>query len=296
MDRRGPDGTPGARPETADGAPGGESRRAPPGRKRAGRPFHALRRAAGSLCGLPVAALLVLSLALNGFLAFSDAVHTAVAGAASAVGLVTVLAAERTASRKLRDANARLTESVARTSARLAAERGALRKAGAELGVARRERDALRRRVRDTARRVNARLLKTATWMAAAAPAKAIPYGGAVVIASATALEIREICQTVRDMERLAAAPVPEGDPDLGEPTVCGIEVPDGGQLLEAARSAPEKAWNRAREALGGLGSVESAGGLAMEFPDIPPDILERWRELAERPERWWGLWRRGGE
>jgi len=32
----------------------------------------------------------------------------------------------------------------------------------------------------------------------------------------------------------------------------------------------------------------------AMEFPDIPPDALERWRELAERPERWWNLWRTG--
>jgi len=302
-----------------------------------------------------LAAALILSLVFNGLLAFSDAVQTAVAGAASAVGLVTVLAAERAAhdrtgvrlaearrlaarradsaarataglaaeraaSRKLRDANARLTDSAARTSARLAAERaahGETRERLAEtervadrrakklartsarraaLAATLKKRNDAGKRAVAAARRANARILKTAGRLVAVMPAKAIPYGGAAVIAGATAWEIRDMCVTTRDINELAAALAPEGAADRGEPAVCGMEVPDRRELLEAATAVPEKAWNRAREALGGLGSIEAASWLAMEFPDIPPDALELWRELAERSERWWSLWRRGGE
>jgi len=248
---------------------------------------------AGGLARGPLlAAALILSLVFNGLLAFSDAVQTAVAGAASAVGLVTVLAAERAAHGETRERLAetervadRRAKKLARTSARRAALAATLKKRN----------DAGKRAVA-TARRANARILKTAGRLVAVMPAKAIPYGGAAVIAGATAWEIRDMCVTTRDINELAAALAPEGAADRGEPAVCGMEVPDRRELLEAATAAPEKAWNRAREALGGLGSIEAASWLAMEFPDIPPDALELWRELAERSERWWSLWRRGGE
>ncbi len=55
-----------------------------------------------------------------------------------------------------------------------------------------------------------------------------------------------------------------------------------------------------AREALDGLGSMETGSGLALEISDIPQYALEwsrgTWADLTNSSSRWWQLWRHGRE
>ncbi len=161
---------------------------------------------------LLVTAALALSLLFNGLLIFSDAVQTAVATVASTAGLRTVAA--------------RQADDIARTSAMLADERDASRKTKSTLAEMRKERDAARNRAKNLAERVNRRLLAAAARKVTVIPAKAIPGFGAGVIVAATAWELRDMCETMKDMSELTRTFDSETEPTAEAPTVCSMDVP----------------------------------------------------------------------
>ncbi len=152
--------------------------------------------------------------------------------------------------------------------------------------------DVARKRTKDTAERVNRRLQKAAAREVAVMPAETMPFIGATVIVAATAWELHDMCETVKDMSELTREFDIESASAAETPTVCSMEVPDRKELLERARSAPGKVLNKTREALDGLGSIEAGSDLAPEILALPQDALEwskgTWQDQMKNFRLWW--------
>lgn len=145
---------------------------------------------AGWARSLLVITLLALSLLFNGLLIFNDVVLTAVDAVASAVNLTTAN------SRK----NAKLTELQNKSNAN-------------------------KKLVEDKTKRVNQRMKKAVLREIAVKPAEVLPLIGTAVIVGATAWELRDLCETMKDMEELKKMFNTESTPENDVVTVCGKEV-----------------------------------------------------------------------
>ena len=119
-----------------------------------------------------------------------------------------------------------------------------------------------------TSRAVNGTLARTVNAVAravATAPAKAIPYAGTAVVAGALVLEIRDLCDTIRDVKEIQREIDPSETNAEDRPEVCGM---DKEEILNQITMAPLDAWERSR------------GFLA----DLDPMSPEREAELHQ----WW--------
>ena len=125
------------------------------------------------------------------------------------------------------------------------------------------------KKVGKAANRSRTRLIRSASRSVATAPAKALPYAGALVVAGLTAMEIKELCETMRDMDRIKRV---IDDPDTeteSEPAVCPVPVPSQQQLLERIEGSAEKAWGESKKYV----------------PDLPgwDDVPDSWREALQK-------------
>lgn len=223
--------------------------------------------------------LLVCSLMLNIGLFFSSSVFDLAASAAeSLTGRRTVVArqadeianlsADLDEERRLRrEAQSELTEA----NASLLAERQAKRQlrseltdAGELLAASAASRKKIQGAVMNVAEEVSERAARTATREVASMPGEAIPFWGTAVIAGATALELKDLCQTMIDMTELQQLFNPSAVPPEDQLTVCSLEVPSRAEIWEAAASAPGSAWEAAKGAVPDLDDVRS-----FEFGDI---------------------------
>ena len=132
--------------------------------------------------------------------------------------------------------------------------RGQLKKVGKVVGSA--------------ADRSRTRLLRSASRSVATAPAKALPYAGALVVAGLTAMEIRDLCDAMSDMDRIKRV---VDDPDAeaeSEPAGCPVPVPSRAQLLERIEGSAQQAWDESTKYV----------------PDLPgwEDIPDSWREALQ--------------
>lgn len=109
-------------------------------------------------------------------------------------------------------------------------------------GKDRRARDA----VKDTSQRLAKRVTFASSRNVATVFAEALPVVGIGVIAGATAWEIRDSCEMMKDLRELDVAFNPESAIEGTE--VCGMDVPDRAEVWQRARESPAEAWNRARE------------------------------------------------
>ncbi|MCA0943390.1 hypothetical protein LCM08_00535 [Salipiger pacificus] len=146
------------------------------------------------------------------------------------------LDAERTAKRELRS-------ELAETSAELAATKAVHRQ--------------VRGKVADTAAGVTQRAAKTAAREVASMPGEALPLVGTAVIIGATALELADLCATIKDMTALQHALDPEYSAPEEQLTVCALEVPSRKALWQMATEAPGKAWAAAAERVPDIASAE---------------------------------------
>lgn len=146
----------------------------------------------------------------------------------------------------------------------LALERGVSKSLQGELAVrsaqvagAKIAEERARKLVLEKSQLVTRRLAEAATREATAAVGEAIPGWGVGVIVAATTLELADLCQTVIDMRELAAVYEPKSVPSDEELTVCALKVPSKAELLDAAVSAPGRAWEAAIAAIPDLGQVD---------------------------------------
>jgi hypothetical protein len=139
---------------------------------------------------------------------------------------------------------------------------GLLARAGVHVAVApRAEVEAARRATRDLARAARAakrsvgrRVARGALRNVGAVAAESLPYLGVAAIVGFTALELKDACDTMKELEALEAelealapseaASSPETTPDAAE--VCGLEVPSREVLVERAAEAPREVWEEA--------------------------------------------------
>lgn len=185
------------------------------------------------------------------------------------------------------------------SSAVFAAVSGAVGAVSGLTTVAAREaglRAARRDAVRTTTRRVTTRMQRSAARSSASVFAEAIPMVGIGVIAAALALEIRDACDTARDMHVLEGLLAdPEADAAaLGAAFACSDlipqvdDLPDGKAILEGMRASPSRAWDASRDWFDTLPHFPTPDLSAYRqwFPDLPDWLRGAPAEMADPAER----------
>ncbi len=130
--------------------------------------------------------------------------------------------------------------------------------------AAERDRERLRaaRRVRETSLRISHRIRIDALRNVGAAVGEAIPWIGIGVIAGTTALELKDACDSMRDLYELEVEFDPDAATDADATMVCGIEVPTADELWLAVK-------NR------GSSSLEYIGSYIPDMPDVDVPFWE---------------------
>lgn len=77
---------------------------------------------------------------------------------------------------------------------------------------------------------------------------ESLPWIGTAVIVGVTALELKDLCDTIRDMNALKIAFNPELEPSEDELTVCSARVPSRQELWASTKASPGVAWAKAKE------------------------------------------------
>lgn len=106
----------------------------------------------------------------------------------------------------------------------------------------------MRDAVRDTSERINRRAVVNAGRNIGSMAGEALPVLGIAVIAAVTALEISDLCETLRDMEELNAALDPLNAKPESERSQCPWTVPSRDELWAQVTESPQKAWDLAIE------------------------------------------------
>ena len=88
--------------------------------------------------------------------------------------------------------------------------------------------------VQETTETVSTRLVKATARSTSSVFAESIPYVGIGVIVAVTALELKDACDTMKDLHALDVAFNPEAANDEGE--VCGMRVPTKNEILDKVR------------------------------------------------------------
>lgn len=226
--------------------------------------------ALGGVWSVLMMLLMAGSLALSVAMAVIPAVFAAVSDAVETVTGIRSLHSRQIAR------EARLTDDVARAERRAASEAAERRAASGRADNLAREladsravqsrmareladslvtyrgtRMAARQAVKDTASRVSRRTALAATRNVGSMAGEALPAVGVGVIAAATAWELRDACQMMREMRELDAAFNPD-DP-ISDDEVCGTKVPSREELWSMVRASPAAAWDKARGLYGSL-------------------------------------------
>lgn len=183
---------------------------------------------------------------------------------------------------KERMTKTRLRGELAEATSDLSAERVAKRKLHTELSESTSRRVAFRGRkvaikeaVDTTADRITKRAVATSTREVSAMAGEAMPYIGTAVIVGVTALELKDLCDTLKDMEELKRAFDPTLQRSEEQVTVCAMKVPSKEQLWELAKASPRKAWAAAQDAVPTLDEIKG-----YEFPDV--DWQGNWGAVSE--------------
>ena len=208
-----------------------------------------------------LAFLLVLSVVLNIATVTISGVYSVVSGAASVIGLSTVAA--RAAKEKIADRKAAAERAVADRKA--SAERKAADRAAAD------RKKKTKKVVQDTSKRVSSRMARGAARNSAAALGEAIPFVGVAVIAGGLAIEVKDACETAKDMKGLEAAIDADGDPVSAQKKAmaefnCTDLIPNANDLPKrqdiwaGMLAAPGKAWKKASAVIADLPERDLSG------------------------------------
>lgn len=106
--------------------------------------------------------------------------------------------------------------------------------------------NAMKTQVRNTTTRISRRIATATARNTSSVFAESIPYAGIGVIAAVTAWEIRDACETMKDLHNLNVAFDPDTANDVDHAEVCGTEVPSKEEIITSVKNAPGKAWAKA--------------------------------------------------
>ena len=122
----------------------------------------------------------------------------------------------------------------------------------------------LKAAVDETADMIGRRAVKTAKREVASMPAEAIPYLGTAMILGVTALELYDLCATLKDMSALKRAFNPDFEQSEDELEVCVMKVPAKEEIIDAVKTSPEKAWAAATAVAPSWSELQQ-----VEFPEV---------------------------
>jgi hypothetical protein len=100
--------------------------------------------------------------------------------------------------------------------------------------------------VEDTAGRVSRRTAAGAARNAGSVVAEAIPFAGIAVVLGVTAWDLKDSCDTMKDLHELELAFNPATSPDPEASEVCGLRVPTKDEVWAAVKASPSVAWSTA--------------------------------------------------
>lgn len=118
--------------------------------------------------------------------------------------------------------------------------------------------------VTDTNGRIAARTATAATRNASSVFAEAIPYLGIAAMLGVTAYDLKDSCDTIKDLHALDVAIDPSKEFGPEETEVCGLSVPTKDEVWLKVKSGSKDVW-------------ENAGD---HIPSLPEYELPSWRDL----------------
>ncbi|WP_154664685.1 hypothetical protein [Gemmobacter nectariphilus] len=125
-------------------------------------------------------------------------------------------------------------------------------------------RTSLSEAVHDTNGRIARRTATAATRNASSVVAEAIPYLGIAAMLAVTAYDLKDSCDTIKDLHALDVAIDPTKEFGEEETAVCGLSVPTMDEVWKQVKIGSKEAWVSAGEYL----------------PSLPEFSLPSWREL----------------
>ena len=139
---------------------------------------------------------------------------------------------------------------------------------------------AIKTAVEETANKIGKRSLKSAARNVSSMPGEAIPWLGTAVIVGVTALELYDLCATLKDMTELKRAFDPTLSSSEEELEVCAIKVPPKDVIFAAVKESPQKAWAQAKELTPSIEEIEE-----MEMPEV--NFQDLWDETKNSTGDW---------
>lgn len=142
---------------------------------------------------------------------------------------------------------------------------------------------------RSAAKRTVARSVKSVKRGLATLAGKAFPVAGVVVSVGVTAWEIKDLCDTIRDMNGISREIDPSQPTVENETAVCSVPVPTTEEILRKVAESPHTVWRASREFVPELPSLSDTEAFTADI----------WTSTREFLDSWWGrfeFWRREGE
>ena len=100
---------------------------------------------------------------------------------------------------------------------------------------------------RSAAKRTVARSVKSVKRGFATLAGKAVPFAGVAVSVGVTAWEIKDLCDTIRDMNGISREIDPSQPTVENETTVCSVPVPTTEEILRKVAESPHAVWQASR-------------------------------------------------
>ena len=150
------------------------------------------------------------------------------------------------------------------------------------------EKVAVKIAVAQTAEQIGKRSTRSAARNVASMPGEAIPWIGAAVIVGVTALEISDLCLTMKDMMELQRAFDPSFKANDDDLEVCSIKVPPKEDIIASVKASPGAAWQIAKEATPSLEDIKGIEMPDVNFRDILIETKTNTGSLTEKLKKYW--------
>ena len=145
----------------------------------------------------------------------------------------------------------------------------------------------LRQATKHTTTQITQRTAKAAARNVASMAAEAIPFVGIAAIVTATAMELKDACDTMEDLHELEFAIDPDSADTSRRAKVCGKRVPSEDEIIDSITHAPMKAWETAQiwyEGTPGIPSLPTPNWdrLQRSIGKTVANIVDYWSEFFD--------------
>ena len=147
---------------------------------------------------------------------------------------------------------------------------------------------AVQKAVEVTANKIGKRAQKSAARNVASMPGEAIPWLWTAVIVGVTALELHDLCATIKDMTELKRAFDPTLTSSEEELEVCSITVPPKDVILAAVKASPHKAWEKAKELTPSIEEISEMEMPEVNFQDLWSKTKTNTGDWTEKLKNYW--------